>query len=88
MRKPNFWVRDVNAIIADPRAEVRKAERQRYGGLDPGTLSLEEVGAALWVSDRLRERGVLEVAPWKMRELIEGALHRGLGYGRGGDKGA
>lgn len=80
-----FWARDVRAIIRALEADIRRGERRRYGGLDPETLSLEEVGAALWVSDRLKEQGILEVTPERMRELLNDALRRGLGYGVGGE---
>lgn len=82
-----FWGRDIQAVIQDLETEIRREERRRYSGLDPETLSLEEVGAALWVSDHLREQGILEVTPEKMRELIDDALRRGLGYGTGGGTG-
>lgn len=78
-----WWRQDVDRLIADLEDDLHHAERQRYGGLDLGTLTLEEVGAALYVSDKLREEGILEVTPEKMRELIDAALEAGLGYGRG-----
>ncbi|MFW6113893.1 MAG: hypothetical protein ACOC78_03110, partial [Actinomycetota bacterium] len=66
--------------------DMHHAERRRYGGIDPGTLTLEKVGAALYVSDKLLEEGIVEVTPERMRELIDAALEAGLGYGRGADE--
>lgn len=89
-REPvNFWKQSINAIIRQLEEEIKREERRRYGGLDPTTLSIEEVGAALWVSDRLRSRGILEVTPELMRRLVDQALAEGQGYGigEGGEQG-
>ena len=86
--KTNFWTRDVEEIIRALEEEIRREEKRRYGGLDPENLTPQEVGAALWVSDRLREKGILEVTSELMRSLIDEALRRGLGYGVGGEPNA
>ena len=73
-----WWRQDVEAIIQDLEDDIRQAERRRYpGGELP--LTLREVYASLWVSQKLKEEGILEVTAEKFSRLVEIALEAGIG---------
>lgn len=76
----SFYRQKIKALRQQIHEECETASRRRFPGIDfNGRPTIEEVAAAMFVSDWLKARGIVEVTREKARELNDRVLKGLLG---------